>query len=258
MKQKIKYKILKFEIFSLITIMISGIHINLKTHNEFKNQVLEFEMNNEDLVKLYNEYITLLANFYKEKYDNPFDICNEFSMMYYNGLLSYGDNEFNISEPKYDINKYGGLDVVNGKGLCRNINCCFTDVLKKIGYECGNVYGALNEENEFNLSINHIVTWINIDGNIYLLDPFNAIILKKDNLVYKSENGTTFIPSYIVTKKFDEEMNYKMFFSDNKEIETKSLNEISNLENIINCFSFEKDKLEEIEKQIVLKLDALQ
>lgn len=258
MKKQDKYKILKMEILSLIVIVTLNININVKSYNDTKEQTIEFENNNDDLIKLYNEYISEVANYYKNKYDNPFDICNEFSLMTYNGLLSYGDN-FDTSSPEFDIINYSGLDVINGKGVCRNINCLFTEILKKIGYDCGNVYGTLNAKGEYEIKANHVVTWVDIDNDIYLLDPINASILKKEHLMYKNEYGSTFIPSMIFTKKMNEKLNYKILFSgDTDNIDYSNIEDLNIEENILDCYCFEKNKLENIEKQIVLKLETLQ
>lgn len=256
MKEKNKYKILKIEVATLLLISVLNIDINLKSYSEIKKETIEFENNDDGIIKLYNEYINVIADYYKNKYNNPFDISKEFHIMYINKLLSYGNGFFEIGDPDFDIVKYGGIDVVNGKGVCRNVNCCFTDILKKIGYDCGNIYGTLNYKNSFEIIPNHVVTWVNIDGCIYLLDPYNNFILKKEELLYSSSDGATFIPSILTTKKMNEKINFKIFF--NEKNNSRIYNDKLNIEQLKDAETFEKQNLEELEKQIVLKINTLQ
>ena len=256
MKEKTKYKILKTEIATLIIIAFLNVDINLKTYNDIKKETIEFENNNDDIIKLYNEYIKILANYYKNNYDNVFNISESFHLMYINNLLSYGDGFFENGKPDLDITKYGGIDVVNGKGVCRNVNCCFTDILKSIGFDCGNVYGTTNYKNNVEIIPNHVLTWVNIDEYIYLLDPYNNFIFKKNKLFYSSSEGATFVPSLLTTKKMNEKINLKVFFYEKNDSEIYV--ERISIEQLINAKKFEEQNLEELEKQIVLKLNTLQ
>lgn len=246
----IRKKILCVELILLSLMTALNITTLKKRDSDIKKSTIEFEQENPDLINLYKQYIKKISIYYKEKYDNPIDIYNEFSFMYKKGFLSYGDERFKVGDPVLDIHPYGGIDVVNGIGCCRNVNCLFTDILKEIGYDCGNMYGTLNDKNEFDIFANHVVTWINIDDNIYLLDPYNKIILKKNDLIYIDDNNY-FIPSVILNNTYDEE--YK--FDVDESIELEQPQYIINSEKIKSFVEFETDELEEIEKQMVLKIN---
>lgn len=250
MNNRRKFIYIEFIMLGLITLL--NINIIKKNNNDIKKSTIEFEAENSDIVNLYKQYVKKISDYYSSGYDNPIDIYNEFGFMYRNGLLSYGNQLFRIGEPVVDIHPYGGIDVVNGIGCCRNVNCLFTDVLKELGYDCGNMYGTLNNKNEFDIFANHVATWINIDGNIYILDPYNNIILNQESFIF-SDDKNYFVPSLMLNSRHDEEYDFDMLLG--KSIEMEKPQYILTGKKFEKIIEFETKELEEIEKQMVLKIN---
>ena len=248
---KVKRLLQSIDLFLLI-VFVSLLYTDYKQSiKDVKMIKKEFEEDNSDFVKLYNDYLTILSKHYKNSdVDNVF---NEFSFMLRNGYISYGPY-FDPSEPELDVCNYGGIDVINGKGVCRNVNCCFTDLLKKMGYDAGNMYGILELENEKYYRPNHVITWVKKDNKIYIYDVANNI--KYDKLLdfyYNSDEKMLFIPCHIMTKKLNDTFNLSTIpytSCNDKTIEIDYTN--------MDYSNFEKNNLLDIEKEVYTKIKSLQ
>ena len=218
-----------------------------------KTNIKHFEENNSEFIDLYDNYLDVLSDYYKElDLDNIF---NEFSFMLKNGYLSYG-YLFEAGEPELDANKYGGIDVINGKGVCRNINCCFTDLLKKMGYDAGNMYGILEDGKKLYAKPNHVITWVKVNDKIYLYDVTNNVKYKKGLDLYYNENKKLlFVPAHLTTKLLDDNLYLDTILyesNNNASIIEINSDEVSNYEN------FERENLLDIEKEVYIKIKSLQ
>lgn len=237
--------------FVTITILLS---ISIKNYSDdvsnVKARVYDFEEESQDLIYLYDEYLSILGEYYKDlDLDNIFE---KYSFMLQNGYLSYG-NRFDFEDPELDPNKYGGIDVINGRGVCRNVNCCFTDLLKKMGYDAGNIYGVL-EYNELALAPNHVLTWVKKDDKLYLYDALNNKKFIKHGCIYLDEKSNMlFIPSYLSTNMLDNESNIDTLlipgYIDSTEVKIHNISEYE---------EFEKNNLSNLEKEVYIKIKSLQ
>ena len=142
------------------------------------------------------EYLTIIRNAYKELINNYaelniyFDLTNpvEIHMLFvkllHNGYLSYEDN-FQYDTKgiyTYNIKNLLGIDIINGKGVCRHISAMLKDVFNKL--EIRNEILPIylyddNSKNKLHLSGNHVINLVSQDGKVYFLDPTSGCIWKK-------------------------------------------------------------------------------
>lgn len=181
------------------------------------------ELHSEDYKKieqLYNQIVSNTAKFFKEQnITDPIEIFTLFQYMYRNGYLSY-DHQFNYDINMKDLSKLNGADVVRGRGVCRSISSFLTDLYKEMGYNSSNLIVNANKEvlsnierlgnyPKFKISrnttkfvktiskvsevfpmANHLITLIEKDGKVYILDPTNDgfLVKGKGNQLVLPEN----------------------------------------------------------------------
>lgn len=244
-------KIFKLYFLSLLLLLSAKDYCN--DANIVKNNIKTFEEDNDDMIKLYDSYLDVLANYYSDlDLDNIF---SEYSFMLKNGYISYGYS-FEPGEPELDANKYGGIDVINGKGVCRNINCCFTDLLKKMGYDAGNMYGILEDGKKIYIKPNHVITWVKLNNKIYLYDATNNVKFNKEmDLYYNLDKELIFIPAHLTTQLLDDDLHLDtiLYSSSNND----SVIEL-NSNDLLDYKNFEKENLLDIEKEVYIKIKSLQ
>ena len=158
---------------------------------------------------MYNKIISNLAEFLKKQnLTEPIEVFTIYQFMLRNGFLSQ-NKHFEYNFDMKDLSKLLGADVIRGTGVCRTIASFLTDVYKELGYNSSNLivsvnYDALNNIERLgnyprkvsnpktkkllktgmntltNLSIpDHLITLLEKDNKIYILDPTNDGIFKK-------------------------------------------------------------------------------
>ena len=90
----------------------------------------------EKIKKLYNQYVKELAKYLKN--DDPINIGVNFTIMLWDGDLSYDKFEFSDKNDRSDDSRnidIIGLKVILGEAVCRNISGLLCDIYKELGYE---------------------------------------------------------------------------------------------------------------------------
>lgn len=125
------------------------------------------------------------------------------------GAISYED--FFGKLPSFEIKDYDGFSVVLGNGVCRNQSDNLYRILKRLGYDCGLVYGTLEKEtnndtselNDNDTIVGHVAVYVKEeDGTIFLLDPvYQTIYIHDDQTSWIS--ATNEENSFKVWKELD-------------------------------------------------------
>lgn len=132
------------------------------------------------ITKIYNEIIKNYAHLnYDLGFENPIEIYTLFHKLMHRGYLSFGYNfEYNTTETLNNKNILG-VDVINGKGVCRHISAMLQDIFDelKINNEILPIYlYEDNSSNKFHLSGNHVINLASQNNRVYFLDPTNGYI----------------------------------------------------------------------------------
>lgn len=160
----------------------------------------------KELKEMYNKVVANTCNLIRElELNHPIEIFSSYVYLYRNGYLSY-EKYFMYDSNLKDIARLGGIDVIRGKGVCRNIAAHLTDIYNSLGYNssvaavyvppidslntqkyCDTDLVDSEEAKQFVNAVmflskyirlsNHMITKV-IDGsNSYILDPTNDGLL---------------------------------------------------------------------------------
>ena len=154
----------------------------------------------DELKKCYLEFLNNMKNFIvKNDFNNPIAINTAYIYMYRNGYLSSDGVKLKYRGMK-DISNLEGIDILSGKGVCRNIASLLTDIYINLGYESQNLY--VNFSTIFCPQIlisaylygNHAVTAVKDSKNSYILDPTN-------NIIFDRHDGDKYYGKYYIIGK---------------------------------------------------------
>lgn len=169
----------------------------------FGENILKNSTDYKDLKVVYNEVLNNVSELFKQlEMNDPISVFSSFVYMTRAGYLSNDKNiEYNMDLK--DLKGMAGLDILRGKGVCRNFASLLKDVYTEMGYESNvlPVYTTREAINSFkNLSVldksyksketeqtvkailtitkilrlaNHLITTVRDHENCYILDPTN-------------------------------------------------------------------------------------
>ena len=204
---------------------ILGLNAGIVTGKLFERKIEDKQViKRKELLTLYKEFLTN----YKElnntlNLKNPIEIFTLFHYLLYKGYLS-NKGYFTFTDKNIkDIDTLKSLDVLNGKGVCRNISYLFTDILLENNIS---TQPLLVTEKELSLSIKKTNEELNYEELInYLKERYldedkayeiyhhiinnnpNNIkisIITNDNLPFKYK----FLPNHMITYSNYNNRNY--------------------------------------------------
>lgn len=154
--------------------------------NIIQNELINSEIYKE-CISEYDNYLTNLAKLYEEmKLTDPMKSSIAFDILLHKGNFSH-NHKYNYTIYKYnndyEIDEILGSRVATGNTVCRHESSMLTDLEKKLGNNSYNlsVYTQQKDNNgninTDDIHVNHRITIIEEEGNIYASDPTNRCFI---------------------------------------------------------------------------------
>ena len=197
----------------------------------------------KEMKELYGNIISNTANLIKDfNLKNPIEVFSFYVHLYRGGFLSH-NGDFKYDFKLKDLPMLLGVDVVRGKGVCRNISSMLVDIYRELDFDSSNlVVGCTSksiknqqqlcdypkkrakETPEYIKKVmpvvevlrvpDHMITKVVDDDHCYILDPTNDGMLhhnKEKNRFYVGNEDNVMYPITLInlyqkvlgTEKFD-------------------------------------------------------
>lgn len=234
---------------SLITISLPN-----NIHSTDGKDIQELKLIYEDILKEYNKLNNTL------EFKHPLEVFELFVITYGMGYLSC-NKEFKYCDYGFiDISFISGINVINGKGLCRHITSMLCDIYRNCDIE-NMMLGIANDTSlEY---ANHAINVVKYNNGCYYLDPTNSrFYTKVSDELLKNEmglskiifgtimqdsllsNGDEMLKNIIALPHLD--------VNDNEDIILKSGTQIiENVDLLEKFYNENKDKYEDISNKIL-------
>jgi len=183
----------------------------VKQFNEIKNNN---EKKYSDLLYEYKQILEKTTTLAKElKLTNSLEYSFLYTYLLYSGHFSKDKKLLFKTEGRKQIDGFYALDIMNGKGVCLNFSDMLKDFLNHSGFNSATILSSSIYKNDIlsKLSIrkgriHHASTLIQENGNLYIYDTTNLLLLK-----LKNKDIANVIISNIKKFKYTHIYNYKLY-----------------------------------------------
>ena len=149
----------------------------MELRNEHLKQVHEDYEKYYETISNYDLFLDEIVNeLLKYKLDNPLEYSIALCYLIDKGYLSI-DNKFKHKESNDEINGRLGINVVSGRGCCRNLADFHKDIFDKMNITSKQFYCYEGIGNGINKWANHVINLVEYNDNLYGVDLNNNAIL---------------------------------------------------------------------------------